>query len=428
MALLPTWGILQFLVWPRVQPFYSALVVKAADGALAVIEMGHRVTTLTSQGTYIHVFSALSKSTEPSATYDADVLHFYAVLFVSLFLVFPGLGVARRARLLLISLGALFAFHVVVVLINVEYMYAVEMTEISTRHYTPGEISVYQWLHDTVDFFAVQTIPALALVTLVVFYGGFLPRLSLPAPAPSAQPPAARGPRVSHRRAALTGAAVVMILLLVWLALRPKVGARQAEMEISLASAALRELDFPTAEKHFTAALARDYGLLWAREGLGITNFLQQRFKEAAGLLRAVIDEEPGRVKARVVLGKCLIGLEDYTGAALQFQTAQQTDPRNAEAGYGLALSLEKLGRPEEAETALRQVLESHPEHTRAAIDLIRMLFASERECEAVPLLKAAQAGNLAPQQRALVEQSMAQLETVCGAADRTSQSRAALK
>ncbi len=398
------------------QPFYSALVVKAADGALAVIEIGHRVTTLKSQGTYIHVFSALSKGTEPSVTYDADVLHFYAVLFVSLFLVFPSLGVARRARLLLISLGALFAFHVVVVLINVEYMYAVEMTEISARHYTSGEISVYQWLHDTVDFFAVQTIPALALVTLVVFYGGFLPRLGLSAPS--------RRPV----RAAWLAAAVVMILLTGWLTLRPKVGARQAEMEVSLASAALRELDFPTAEKHFTAARARDSRLLSAREGLGITNFLQQRFEEAAGLLRTVIDEEPGRVKARVVLGKCLIGLEDYTGAALQFQTAQESDPRNAEAGYGLALSLEKLGRPEEAETALRQVLESHPEHTRAANDLIRMLFASDRECEAVPLLKAAQAGNLPPQQRALVEQSMAQLETVCGGAGRTSQSRAAMK
>ncbi len=417
LSLLVVWWALQFLAWPRVQPLYASAVAGVADSALALVEAGRRVTRLEAAGSLIHVFTELSAGESPLLSWDADVLHFYIVLYASLFLVFPSLGVRRRLGLLAAALAALFIFHVAAILIKVEYLYAVEMEEISARHYSAGAIAAYSWLHDTVIFFAVQLVPALALVVLVVLFGGFGRR-----PFAALRSPVA-GTAAGRMRAGTPGLkwlawpalcalafAVVAIFLL-----RLNVDARQAEMDIRLGYRWLRVPDAVQAAGSFESALERAPDLAEAHLGLGMARMLEGDLTEAAGEFHAALELDPESTGALLQLGKAFHAMNDFLGALEPLERFVSAQPGHEEGGRLLASALKRVDRRAEAEAVLRRVLESHPDSFPAVMDLSASLFVSGRSCEAVPYLDRLGGLPLDARQAALVAQSRAEVEAACG-------------
>lgn len=93
---------------------------------------------------------------------------------------------------------------------------------------------------------------------------------------------------------------------------------------------------------------------------------LHERFQQAAVMLHAgqaehalvalerVIGLAPGLPEARVNAGFALFELSDLEGARTQFQTAIDLRPRQVNAYYGLALTLEALGDLDGALGAMR--------------------------------------------------------------------------
>lgn len=284
LALLPVWGLLQFIVWPVVQPAYTACVARTADIALGLVEAGDRVTHLRSAGGFIHLHSDLAQDAEPSISYNGDLLHFYTVLIVSVLIVFPWIPARQRLRLLPVALACLFLFHVAAVLINVEYMYAVEMTDVAARNYTPQRQTLWRWLHHTVDYSAIEMVPGCALVLL------FALRAAL---------------KARHLMIGLACAAIVICIPFIMN--RSQVAARQAEKETMLAYRALGNGVDSEADRLFAQALEHNPHFAEAHQGLGLLRKRQARRTEALEQFDLVLNIDPTHAAALFEVSSLLI-------------------------------------------------------------------------------------------------------------------------
>ena len=284
LALLPTWGILQFLIWPAVQPVYTTFVSKTADVLLGMLETGDRVTHLNSSGGFIHVFSDLAQDADPSISYNGDLLHFYTVLFASVLIVFPWIPPRRRLALLPAALAGLFLFHVAAVLINVEYLYAVEMTDVAARNYTPRQQTLWTWMHHTVDYSAIEMIPGMALVLLFALRAALKPR---------------------HVVIAII---IASLLVSVLFALnRDQVAARQSEKETMLAYRALKTGMDSEADRLFMKAIAHNHLFAEAHQGVGLLRTRQGHTPDAINAFVKVLELQPTHAGALFELSALLI-------------------------------------------------------------------------------------------------------------------------
>lgn len=286
LALLPVWGIVQFVIWPVAQPAYSAAVAHTANAALGLLESGEQVTHLRSASGYIHVHSDLAEDGEPSISYNGDLLHFYTVLFASMLIVFPWIPLRQRLGLMPAALACLFLFHVAVVLINVEYMYAVEMTDVAARHYTTRQQTLWTWLHHTVDYSAIEMVPGTALVLLFVLRSSLRPR---------------------HLVIGLVLATILVSIP--FLANLNQVAARQAEKEMMLAYRALKTGNDVEADRLFTRALGRNPRFAEAHRGLGLLRKHQARSTEALSEFALALESEPANASALFETSSLLIGM-----------------------------------------------------------------------------------------------------------------------
>ncbi|HET9481374.1 MAG TPA: tetratricopeptide repeat protein [Candidatus Polarisedimenticolia bacterium] len=384
------------------QPWYSGRVTAAADAALGLIEAGERVTHLRSEGAYAHIFSELSEVGKPALSLDLDTLHFYTALYASLFLAFPGLRLKTRIGALLAAMAALFAFHVLVLLINVEHMYAVTMTDVSARNYTGAARAAHRWLHDGADFLAVQLVPAIALVTLY-----FTTR----------QDPGSNHHRSPWRAAA---AATVVALLAVgavaaaFAAQRPRVAARQAESLCARAYRMLQQPDVAAALPLFERSVALNPDFAQAQDGLGLTLMRMSRPAEAAERYRLAIALSPSDPLAHLHLGNALTTLGDHAAALAEYEAVLRIDPRHREGMYNVAVLQKKLGRAEESVETLRSLLRLHPDYAPALFDLSASMISRRQACGALEYLRRLSTLEQDPQRLSLVRATVADLEVSC--------------
>lgn len=404
MLLAPVWATLQFLAWPRLQPGYSALVSGAADAALGIIEAGERVTRLRTDGRLVHVRSDLREDGQPATTYDADVLHFYMVLIVSLILVYPGPSARRRALMLGIGILFIFLFHVAVLLLNVEHMYAVTLERVSSRNYTDAERTFHSWLMDAVDHFAVQLVPAAALLFLFLRHGLGERRAAEPAP-----------PGVPRRRAAMTAAVLLLAAGGAVAVLHgPKVRARQAEKQCALGYREMQAGDLEGAAQAFASAVSRRPAFVEAREGLGLVRMRQGRAMEARDLFESLVRDDPGRHLSHLHLGNALYQLEAFEAAGRAYAESARLAPDSAEPAFNLSRALRSLGRREEAEQVLARLLDRHPDHRDALFQISASLIASGRACGALPHLLRLRELGPGSERAALVAQTIEDLREEC--------------
>jgi tetratricopeptide (TPR) repeat protein len=366
-----------------VQPIYSAAVARVADLALSLIEAGQRVTRLRAEGVAIHFFTDLVEGPAPITSYNAHLLHFYVVLFASIFVVYPGLGLRRRLTLMALSLAGLFLFQVAVVLIDVEHLYAIELPPQGARAYGDAERAFWEWVHRTASFFAVQFIPAAALAILFVTQGGLFERRAAPA-RPALPGKAGRRMRVATVAAVLLTAAVILTpFVRVHMG---RIDERQAEKECLQGYRALGASAWTEAAGLFTSALERSPGFAHAHEGLGLALMTRDRPTTA-----------------------------DLEGALAEFQKADELEPTRQGSWYNAAIALGKLGRRAEEESALLKFLELKPDHREALLLMSALLIHAGRTCDALVYLERLQKVGPPPERESLVRRSIAEFEVQCG-------------
>lgn len=112
---------------------------------------------------------------------------------------------------------------------------------------------------------------------------------------------------------------------------------------------ALESEDEPGAMYEATAAL----GALLRRNG---------RLDEAAGVYESYLDEDPINVDILVEHGICSSDLDEFELAVERFELALTLEAEHAGAWYNLAITLFRMGQPDEALSAMESALRADPE------------------------------------------------------------------
>ncbi|MEW6741272.1 MAG: tetratricopeptide repeat protein [Planctomycetota bacterium] len=121
--------------------------------------------------------------------------------------------------------------------------------------------------------------------------------------------------------------------------------------------------------------------------GLGAVATREGHLPEAIDRLAQAVQIEPSSVLACCLLGQAELEAGDLEGALAAFSRAKRSDSMAWQAAAGLARVHERLGRPDEAETQYRTVLEINPGNVEASEFLAVRAIEKENYKEAERLL-----------------------------------------
>lgn len=144
--------------------------------------------------------------------------------------------------------------------------------------------------------------------------------------------------------------------------------------------AALQTLQAALAASPDDPSLLDAYGAVLAQAG---------RFQEAVSPLRRALATAKGDAQAvaiEVRLGAALFQAGDETGALNTLQNAVKRAPQNMDAQYQLALTLESVGRNDEAIPLFAKVLAARPQNSEVLTNYGLALVQTGKAKEAVPL------------------------------------------
>ncbi len=119
------------------------------------------------------------------------------------------------------------------------------------------------------------------------------------------------------------------------------------------------------AETCYRNALASDDepGTMYeAAAALGALLRRNGRLEEAAGVYESYLDEDPINVDILVEHGICLSDLDEFDMAVERFELALTLETEHAGAWYNLAITLYRMGQPEEALGAMEKALRADPD------------------------------------------------------------------
>jgi len=86
------------------------------------------------------------------------------------------------------------------------------------------------------------------------------------------------------------------------------------------------------------------------------------RLEEAASVYEGYLDEDPINVDILVEHGICLSDLDEFDQAVERFELALTLEPEHAGAWYNLAITLYRMGRPDDAMGSMEKALRSDPD------------------------------------------------------------------
>lgn len=380
-------------MWGYAQPYYSAVVAWGTNGLLAAEELGVRVTTLRPAGSLIEVYSTLREDGQAANDYNADLLHFYIVLSLSVVLAYPGLRAARRLRILAVTLAAILAFQVLALLVTVEHTYAVKLAEIAKRNYSPFEAKVYTWLYQSFVFLPIQLTPAAVLLILYARFGG-LGRGLTGRSAGRRETPLRPAHDAGRRRRLAVRAAVAAAVVLAppafgaWKHLE-KVRFRQSE---DLCYRGWKALDSGSTEESsrlLREAARRKPAFVEAHDGLGQARLKAGNFTEAEKAFRDALAVDPNYLESLVGLASALKSLGRREEAKETFRRASETHPERFEPRWGLAVMLLEERRVAEVEPLVARVIELNPGFPDPRITMADLMGVTGRPCEALPHMEA---------------------------------------
>jgi superkiller protein 3 len=126
---------------------------------------------------------------------------------------------------------------------------------------------------------------------------------------------------------------------------------------------------------------------------------------EALAGIRAALEATPGDGALWSNLGFRLLEAGDFAGASEAFQKAVTLVPTRSHAWLGLALAMQRLGRPPDAEAAARSALAIRPDLPLARMILAECALRRGSPCEALEVLDGAEfevAAEIAAKERIL--------------------------
>jgi len=142
--------ILSLILWVYVlQPPYSKLLVSVSQKVHSWIEKKEK-TLIQLQGDQI-VFVPQGVATQeqkgiPAGKRDVRELDYNAVILLTLILFSPGLRAGKRMLVLMAGFALLFLTHVLNVLVQVKFFYALQLGGYSQIPYGPWERNIYAFL------------------------------------------------------------------------------------------------------------------------------------------------------------------------------------------------------------------------------------------------------------------------------------------
>jgi tetratricopeptide (TPR) repeat protein len=114
-------------------------------------------------------------------------------------------------------------------------------------------------------------------------------------------------------------------------------------------------------------------------------------YATAALHFQAALRSDPRNPKILSSYGLCLAGAEKFSEAAAQFRAAARVEPQVAAHQYNLGLALFKGGTYDQAEKAFREVLRLEPRHPRARVQLANVLLGQARGGDTAKMRQAAE-------------------------------------
>ncbi|MBA2566165.1 MAG: tetratricopeptide repeat protein [Gemmatimonadetes bacterium] len=121
---------------------------------------------------------------------------------------------------------------------------------------------------------------------------------------------------------------------------------------------------------------------------LGLAFYDTRMYDEAAREFRQMLAVEPGDGEARFHLGRVAFRTGRFAEAFDEFRRHVEQAPASVPGHLNLALTLEALERPEEAQRVLLRLLDSHPDCGAARLHLGILGYAGGRYAEALALLE----------------------------------------
>lgn len=133
------------------------------------------------------------------------------------------------------------------------------------------------------------------------------------------------------------------------------------------------------AERALRRALALDPDNPATHNRLGVLLKSERRFEEALECYRRGLELAPGDARLLNNRGLAALAAGHLVRALVDFDAALAADPEFGEARLNRCAALARLGRREEAETAIRGYLRQHPESERG-LALLAAVLSSERD------------------------------------------------
>lgn len=171
---------------------------------------------------------------------------------------------------------------------------------------------------------------------------------------------------------------------------RPSSSPRPSDGRLQSALRAYQLRDYPRAESELRAGLKIEPDRAELLLRLGIVLYRLQRWTEAIEPLKKSLEIDPGNIGELQVIGHCHFELGELEPALEWYDKVIAKKPANREAWRGKGFTLEKMGKLEEAEGALRTALALNPESAAVHTWLGRVLRKKKQFGSAVPYLEKA--------------------------------------
>lgn len=168
----------------------------------------------------------------------------------------------------------------------------------------------------------------------------------------------------------------ILLLLLVSLAVFPRLGFSQSE---SVESLAAKAREAATKRDYFSAARIYEKLLQWApdlveaRSNLGMMHYLSGAYAKAVQVFDQALKEVPKLYAARLFLGICLLEMDRTQEAIPHLEQSIQDQPGDRLARLQLARALHLGDRGKEALTQLEHLREHHPDDAEVLYQLGRV-------------------------------------------------------
>ncbi|HYK88201.1 MAG TPA: FG-GAP-like repeat-containing protein [Acidobacteriota bacterium] len=169
-----------------------------------------------------------------------------------------------------------------------------------------------------------------------------------------------------------------------WLLLA--IGLLSADTALERGQEAFRRRDFTTAEKEFLQAIREEPSNARAHKFLGMVYTAEERFQRAEEPFRQACAIDPKEENACYYLGRVYYTLNRYEDSLAAFDKALQNASEKGRTFYGMALTLEAMGRDAEAEQDFKESIRAGEKSALQAYGMF--LFRHGRTEESLAALR----------------------------------------